>query len=426
MNFIDNSSVTVVAGKGGNGRTSFRHEKFVDRGGPDGGDGGDGGSVIFVASRNQDTLMSFRYQKELRAENGQDGDKKKKHGRRGKNLLIPVPVGTMVYENEAIIADLTRDGQEYVIAKGGRGGFGNAHFISSVRQAPNFSEPGEEGELRELQLELKLIADVGLVGLPNAGKSTLISVVSNAKPAIADYPFTTLTPNLGVVDITGSGSMLLADIPGLIEGAADGRGLGDEFLKHVERTAVLLHLVDVRSGTVAEDYTVIQNELKNYAVDLSQKPQIVVIAKIDTVLPEDVEAAAKKLRKVVPKGVDILQISSQAHQNTQELMYKTHALVKQEREKQMKITEEESASKDELPVLTIPSETSWKVEKEKNGYRVSGPGIDRFSTRTDFSNEESLQRLRSIMRKKGILHELNRQGASPEDTITLKSGSFEL
>ena len=425
MNFIDSSNVTVVAGKGGNGRTSFRHEKFIDRGGPDGGDGGNGGSVIFVASRNQDTLMSFRYQRELRAENGQDGDKKKKHGRRGKDLLVPVPVGTVVYQDGEIIADLTKDGQEQVIARGGRGGFGNAHFISSVRQAPKFAEPGEDGEEKELQLELKLIADVGLVGLPNAGKSTLISVVSNAKPAIADYPFTTLTPNLGVVDIKESGSMLLADIPGLIEGAAEGKGLGDEFLKHVERTAVLLHLIDVRSEDIVGDYTVIQNELQNYAVDLSVKPQIVVVSKIDTVLPEEAEAAVKKLQKALPKGTEMFQVSSQAHRNTKELMYATHKLVKAERAAQEKLTEENQASQNELPVLTISMETGWTVEKTKQGYKVSGPEIDRFSVRTDFSNDESIQRLRAIMRKKGILHDLNRKGASPDDTIILKTGSFE-
>ncbi len=416
----------MAAGSGGNGRTSFRQEKFVDRGGPDGGDGGDGGSVVFVASRNQDTLMSFRYQKELRAEDGQDGDKKKKHGRRGKSLEVPVPVGTVVYEGEVIIADLTEDGQQFVVAQGGRGGFGNAHFVSSVRQAPKFAEPGEDGEEKDLQLELKLIADVGLVGLPNAGKSTLISVVSNAKPAIADYPFTTLTPNLGVVDVKGAGSMLLADIPGLIEGAAEGRGLGDAFLKHVERTAVLLHLIDVNSIHIAEDYQVIQNELKNYAIDLSDKPQLVVLTKIDTVLPEMVEEAAKALKKALPKGAKLYQISSQAHQGTTELMYDTYKLVKQERANQAKLTEENSPSQNEIPVLTISTDTGWKVEKTPQGYVVSGPEIDRFSVRTDFGNHESIQRLRAIMRKKGILHELNRQGASPEDPITLKSGTFEL
>ena len=426
MNFIDSAQVVVSAGSGGNGRTSFRKEKFVDRGGPDGGDGGNGGSVIFVASRNQDTLMSFRYQKELRAEDGQDGDKKKKHGRRGKDLEVPVPVGTVVYEGENIIADLTEDGQQTVIAKGGRGGFGNAHFVSSVRQAPKFAEPGDDGEEKELQLELKLIADVGLVGLPNAGKSTLISVVSNAKPAIADYPFTTLTPNLGVVDVKGSGSMLLADIPGLIEGAADGKGLGDAFLKHVERTAILLHLVDVNSANITKDYKVIQKELKNYAIDLSHKPQLVILTKIDTVLPEMVEDASKALKKVLPKGAKLYQISSQAHQGTTELMYDTYKLVKVERANQAKLTEAETSNADELPVLTIATDIGWKVEKVKDGYKVYGPDIDRFSTRTDFTNDESVQRLRSIMRKKGILHELNRQGASPEDTITLKSGSFEL
>lgn len=426
MNFIDSANVTVIAGDGGNGRVSFRHEKFIDRGGPDGGNGGDGGSVVFVASRNQNTLMAFRFQKERKAENGQAGDKQKKHGRRGKNLIVPVPVGTVVIFEGEEIADLKQDGQEFVAAKGGRGGFGNAHFISSVRQAPNFSEPGEDGEEKDLQLELKLIADVGLVGLPNAGKSTLISVVSNAKPAIADYPFTTLTPNLGVVDVKGSGSMLLADIPGLIEGASQGKGLGDEFLKHVERTAVLIHLVDVASEDVAADYATIQKELAEYTVDLSTKPQIVVLSKIDTVLPEQAAEARKKLQKELSKKATVLEISSQAHKNTQELIYQTFALVQAERENQAKLLEAERPDGDELPVLELQQEKGWEVKKTKHGFRVFGPGIDKFSVRTDFTNEESIQRLRSIMRKQGILHDLVRKGAEPGTLITLKSGTFEL
>jgi GTP-binding protein len=229
MKFIDQVRVRVAAGDGGAGRMSFRQEKFVDRGGPDGGDGGNGGSVVLVASRNQNTLVAFRFHKELVAERGENGGKTGKHGRRGKDLIVPVPVGTVVTHDGIEIADLTVDEQQFVVATGGRGGFGNAHFVSSVRQAPHFAEPGGEGDIKDVTLELKLIADVGLIGLPNAGKSTFLSVVSNARPKVADYPFTTLTPNLGVVDITNTDSILIADIPGLIEGAAEGKGLGDEF-----------------------------------------------------------------------------------------------------------------------------------------------------------------------------------------------------
>src|SRR6201996_2861036 len=310
MKFIDHVVIQALAGDGGDGRTSFRHEKYVDKGGPDGGDGGNGGDVIMQASRNQNTLVSFRYHRELVAEAGGDGDKVRRHGRSGKDLYVEVPVGTIVTNAEGLtLADLTEDGQEAIVAHGCRGGFGNAHFISSARQAPKFAEKGEAGEEQELTLELKLIADVGLVGLPNAGKSTLLSVISNARAEIADYPFTTLTPNLGVVDIDRETSLLFADIPGLIEGAAEGKGLGDEFLRHVERTAVLLHLVDVTSDDVVADYTTIQNELETYRSNLAKKEQIVVFSKIDLLLPEELAMKRAAMEKVLPKGTELFAIS---------------------------------------------------------------------------------------------------------------------
>lgn len=426
MKFIDTAVVRVVAGKGGNGRVSFRHEKFVDRGGPDGGDGGNGGSVVFVASRNQNTLMNFRYHKELAAEPGGDGSKTKRHGRSGKDLIVPVPVGTVVYDGEQELVDLSQDEQEFIVAAGGRGGFGNAHFISSVRQAPKFAEPGGDGEERDLRLELKLIADVGLVGLPNAGKSTFLSVVSNARPEIADYPFTTLTPNLGMADIKDTGSLLIADIPGLIEGAAEGKGLGDEFLRHVERTAVLLHLVDATSNDIVTDYRTIEHEVASYADSLASKPRIVVLTKIDLSLPELVEEARILLQGVVPKGTKIFAISSQAHSGVRELLYETYRLVQSERSRQEELAAAERPD-DGLPVLTLPNEDRWTVEKVSKGvFRVSGAKIDSFAARTDFTNDESVARLKSIMRKHGILHELTRSGAQPEDTIQLKTGQIDL
>jgi len=424
MKFVDTAEVRVVAGDGGNGRTSFRHEKFVDRGGPDGGDGGDGGSIIFIASRNSNTLMDFRYHKELTAETGGNGGKTRKHGRSGKDLRIKVPVGTIVYEADEQLVDLSEDGQEFTAAQGGRGGFGNAHFVSSVRQAPKFAEPGEPGDAHDLRLELKLIADVGLVGLPNAGKSTFLSVVSNARPEIADYPFTTLTPNLGVADIKDVGSLLFADIPGLIEGAAEGKGLGDEFLRHVERTAVLLHLVDVTSDDVITDYKTIENELAEYSPELAKRAKIIVLTKTDLSLPEFVKEAEKNLRKVVPKGTLLVAISSQAHQGLQELLYKTYELVRQERA--AAIEENESNADEGLPVLSLPETTPWTIEKEGNTFVVRGSKIDAFSRRTDFTNEESIARLRDVMRKMGILHELSRRGAGAGAKIELVSGEIEL
>lgn len=421
MKFIDQATVIVRAGNGGNGRVSYRHEKYVDKGGPDGGDGGNGGNVIFVASRNQDTLVSFRYQKELVAESGMAGGKTRKHGRSGKDLRVQLPVGTQVLDGDTVVADLTHDGQEAVIAAGGRGGFGNAHFLSSTRQAPNFAENGEEGEVKELRLELKLIADVGVVGLPNAGKSTLLSVISNARPEIADYPFTTITPNLGVVDIDEHSSLLFADIPGLIEGAAEGKGLGDEFLRHVERTAVLLHLIDAGSEDVVADYRTIQHELGTYRVNLAAKPQIVAISKIDTVLPEQVEEQKTVLQKALPKGTPLFAFSSQAHQNLKELLYDVGKAVKTERARAAEEVPEEA----NIPVLKLKDNQIWRVSKTGDAFLVTGNKIEKFAARTNFDNEEGLQRLKSIMRKQGITHELVRQGIKSGDTVRVGGKSFE-
>jgi GTP-binding protein len=422
MKFIDHVTVTVQAGDGGNGRTSFRHEKYVDKGGPDGGDGGNGGDVIFRASRNQNTLVSFRYHRELVAQSGGAGDKVRRHGKNGKDLYIEVPVGTVVTNAEGLtLTDLTEDGQEAVVAQGGRGGFGNAHFLSSVRQAPNFAEKGEAGELAELTLELKLIADVGLVGLPNAGKSTLLSVVSNARPEIADYPFTTLTPNLGVVDVNKESSLLFADIPGLIEGAAEGKGLGDEFLRHVERTAVLLHLVDVTSEDVVADYEIIQNELKTYRQNLAEKQQIVVLSKIDLILPEELAEKRAAFEKILPKDSQLFAISSQAHENLQPMLYAILATVVAERKRQAVEIPEEKL----VPVLRLKDQSSWRVSREGDVFMVSGSKIERFAVRTDFSNDEGVRRLRVIMRKQGIMHELVKQGIVPGNTVRIGGGSFE-
>lgn len=422
MKFIDHVTVTVQAGDGGNGKLSFRHEKYVDKGGPDGGDGGNGGDVVFVASRNQNTLVSFRYHRELAAQPGGSGDKVRKHGRNGKDLLVNVPVGTVVTNADGLVmVDLTEDGQRAVVAAGGRGGFGNAHFLSSVRQAPKFAEKGEAGEVRELTLELKLIADVGLVGLPNAGKSTLLSVVSNAKPEIADYPFTTLTPNLGVVDVDRESSLLFADIPGLIEGAAMGKGLGDEFLRHVERTAVLLHLIDASSDDVVADYQTIQNELETYRTNLAKKQQIVVLTKIDLVLADELEAKQKALKTCLPVDITLLSISSQAHENLKQLLYAVRTTVDAERKRQA----EEAPAQKQVPVLRLKDQSSWRVTREGDVFTISGSKIERFAVRTDYTNEEAVQRLRVIMRKQGIMHELSRQGVRPGNVVRVAGGSFE-
>lgn len=424
MSFIDKATVTVKAGDGGAGIVSFRHEKFVDRGGPDGGDGGNGGDVVFVASRNQNTLANFRYQRELKAPDGQSGGKTRKHGRSGLDLEVPVPVGTVVYNEEGlVVADLAVDGQRAIIAKGGQGGFGNAHFISSVRQAPRIAEKGEDGQTYAAQLELKMIADVGLVGMPNAGKSTLLSVISNATPEIANYPFTTLKPNLGVAMVDGKDGLLFADIPGLIEGAAEGKGLGDEFLRHVERTAVLMHLVDAYQDDVAGAYKTIQNELKAYKIDLSTKPQIVVLTKIESLDDEIVADRLADLKKVAPKGTLLFAISAQAHVGLNQLLHATNDLVAKER---ARVVETEEAEAAQLPRLTITNDQlAWNIQKTGDYFMVTGRKIEKFAARTDFDNEDGIQRLRDIMKKMGIMHALVRQGINPGEFIQIsRYGKF--
>lgn len=422
--FVDKVKVIVKAGDGGNGAVSFRQEKFVDKGGPDGGDGGDGGSIIFEASRNQNTLASFRFQKRLDAEAGEAGSKRRRHGKNGKDMVVKVPVGTVISdESGEVFADLDKDHLRAIIARGGKGGFGNAHFTSSTRQTPRVAEKGEPGEELTLAMELKMIADVGIIGLPNAGKSTFLSVVSNARPEIANYPFTTLTPNLGVVDVDGE-SMLLADIPGLIEGASQGKGLGDDFLRHVERTKVLLHLIDSYQDDVAGAYQTIQDELKAYKVDLSDRPQLVVLSKTDGLDEEILADHSAQLRKVVPKDVAIMTLSSVSKTGVQEVLRVLRSVVDVQR-KQAAEAAEETDNTEALPVLTIQRDDGWKVKKTDKGYEVTGRKIERFATRTDFENFHAVQRLRDIMKKMGIIHGLRREGIEPGDMITVAGHSFE-
>lgn len=413
--FVDTVQVTVHAGDGGNGIVSFRHEKFIDRGGPNGGDGGNGGDVIFVASRNQNTLASFRYQKLLQAEAGKNGQQSNKHGKNGKDLFVAVPIGTVVVDEEGQdIIDLKEDGQQAVAAQGGKGGFGNAHFSSSVRQAPRVAEKGEPGEEKTITLELRLIADVGLVGLPNAGKSTLLSVISNAKPEIADYPFTTIRPNLGVVDVDKQTTLLFADIPGLISGASAGKGLGDAFLRHIERTSVLVHLVDAYSKDIVEAYKTIMAELKAYKIDLSTRPQVVVLTKIEGLDKPTINELLSRLQPHVPAETPLLAISAQAHIGLKELLYEIKALVAVRRVEQ---AQQEAAT---IPVIGVKENPdSWRVEKTKKGFLVTGRKIERFAIRTDLSDFHGQQRLRDIMKKMGIMAELRRQGIELEQPIQI-------
>lgn len=415
MSFVDRVQVVLKAGDGGNGIVSFRREKFIDKGGPDGGDGGNGGDIILIASRNQNTLAAFRYQKLVKAGSGKPGTERKRHGKSAQSLEVPVPVGTVVVIDEQILADLTKDGQRVVIAKGGKGGFGNAHFKSSTRQAPRVAEKGEKGQQIDGILELKMIADVGIVGLPNAGKSTLLSVISNAKPEIANYPFTTLTPNLGVVDIDKYTSLLFADIPGLIEGASQGKGLGDEFLRHVERTSLLVHLIDAYTQDIEAAYKTIMKELKDYKIDLSQWPQIVALTKIEGTPKKQLDKQLKNLKKIVPRGTPVLAISSLSGEGVKQLL----RLVQKSLEK-VKSRAGKAAQTLDLPVIGLRGDDeSWQVAKTGNKFLVTGKKIERFASRTDFNDYYGEQRLRDIMLKMGIMNELERRGIEPDQKITI-------
>ncbi len=409
--FVDSAQVTVQAGDGGNGIVSFRRERYISKGGPDGGDGGNGGNVVFVASWNENTLANFRYQKELKAEDGKAGSSAKQHGKAGSDLVVKVPVGTLVTIGGNIVADLSEDGQTQVISKGGKGGFGNAHFTSSTRQSPKIAEKGEKGDIHEATLELKIIADVGLVGLPNAGKSTLLSKISSAKPKIADYPFTTLNPHLGVVKVEKGVELLFADIPGLIEGASEGKGLGDDFLRHVERTKVLFHLVDAYSNDVASDYKTIENELKNYKSDLSKKPQIVVLTKIEGLDNEIVADQMAQLKKVVGKK-PTFAISALSSEGVQTLLYEALKIVSAKR-----IIEAEE-KENEIPIITIKvDENEFAVKIDGDKVNVRGVKIERFASRTDFESEEAVARLRDIMTKMGITRYFEKNKVEPGSKV---------
>lgn len=480
--FVDTAKVKLKAGKGGDGAVSFRHEIYIPKGGPDGGDGGRGGSIIFRADKDTNTLINFRFNPELSAENGKNGSGQRSAGRSGKNLIVEVPIGTIVRRDGKVLADLTHDQEEAVIAKGGDGGFGNAHFKSSTRQTPMVAEVGEPGDEFEATLELRLIADVGLVGLPNAGKSTFLSRVSNARPEIADYPFTTLTPQLGVATVDDQ-DLLIADIPGLIEGAADGKGLGHDFLRHVDRTAVLLHLVDVYNDDAGAAYEIIHGELERYS-DLKDRPEIVALTKCEGVDDEIIEMQRESIRAKLPKNRDktpILAISSQSGLGLTEVLRALNLVktaVKSQKqvgksqemaEKPSNGSQEGQNAKDgegisssekttleglemgqnsagvdqktterELPVIKLGPEQlskAWKVEKieerAENGEKitkfvVTGQKIEKFARRTDLENYASVNRLRDILKKMGIRAELTSQGAVADSIISIAGKEFTL
>ena len=453
--FCDVAKVSLKAGKGGDGAVSFRHEIYINKGGPDGGNGGKGGSIIFKADKDTNTLIDFRYNPILVAENGGNGSGTRSAGRAGKNLIVEVPIGTVVKRDGHVIADLTRDKEEAVIAKGGDGGFGNAHFKSSVRQTPVIAEVGEPGEEFEAELELKLLADVGLVGLPNAGKSTFLSVVSNAKPEIADYPFTTLTPNLGVATIDRH-DFLIADIPGLIEGAAEGKGLGHDFLRHVDRTAVLLHLIDIYNNDAKKAYQIVRRELDKYS-DLKDRPEIIALTKCEGVDEEIIEMQSQAIREinqnayiysisaVSNQGIDDLlralwqeiKLSKSKILERQSLTIDTKNIISDQKNQVISLKKttsneenEPQVKQDKLPVISLGREklkNTWSVSLDEDGvYHVTGEKIEKFARRTDMSNYASINRLRDILKKLGIRAELTNQGATQDSIIEIAGKTFTL
>lgn len=422
--FIDIAKIHVKAGNGGHGAVAFRREKFEPSGGPAGGDGGHGGNVIMKVDEGLKTLMDFKYRRHYKAQPGEDGRNKKQYGKAGDDLILRVPPGTVVKDAETgiVIADLMFHGQEVVIARGGRGGKGNAKFATSVRQAPRFAEGGTPGEENEIILELKLIADVGLIGFPNVGKSTLLSVITDAKPKIANYHFTTLTPNLGVVQVDAGDSFVIADIPGLIEGASEGVGLGHEFLRHIERTKILVHLVDVSAQDgrdPVEDFHKINEELKKYSEKLSEKPQLVVANKMD--IPGSEEEYARLEKEVKEYGYEIMPISAATKKGIRELEYKILELVKT-----YESTEELHEEVDASVVYKLKEKDKEViVRKEDNVYYVEGYPIEKLISSVNFEDMDSVRYFQEVIRKKGIIEELKALGIEEEDTVNICGYEFE-
>ena len=420
--FIDTAKILVKSGNGGNGCISFRREKYVAMGGPNGGDGGNGGSVILVADRNLTTLLDFTYRRKYVADNGEDGGNSKCFGKKGEDLYIKVPIGTVVKDVETgkTMVDLAKEGDSYVVARGGKGGKGNYHFATPTRQAPNFAEPGMPGEERMINLEIKLLADVGLIGFPNVGKSTLLSMVSKAKPKIANYHFTTLKPNLGVVKIEGANAFVMADIPGIIEGASEGVGLGLDFLRHIERTRLLVHVVDI-SGVEGrdpiEDFKKINEELKNYSVKLWDRPQIVVANKIDMLYDEEVFETFKK--EVNKLGFDkVFKISAATRDGVDDLIKEVTRQLSMIPITEMEIPEEERFMPEE-------KRFTYTIRVEDGVYVVEGSFVDRLLKSVNVNDPDSLRYFHKVLRNKGILDELKEMGIQDEDTVRLNDFEFD-
>lgn len=422
--FADRARIIIKSGKGGDGHVSFRREKFVPNGGPDGGDGGKGGDIIFEVDEGLNTLTDYRHRRKFAAQAGEEGGKKNCHGKNGADLILKVPEGTVIKDAESgkVIADMSGDNKRQIILTGGRGGLGNQHYATSTMQAPKYAQPGGESIEIEVQLELKVIADVGLVGFPNVGKSTFLSRVTNAKPKIANYHFTTLNPNLGVVDLDGNG-FVIADIPGLIEGASEGIGLGHEFLRHIERTKVIIHMVDgasVEGRDPLEDIKSINKELEAYDPAILEKPQVIAANKMDVCMEGSEEIIEKLRKEFEPKGIEVFSISAVSGQGVKELLYHVQELLKT-------CPEEVTVYEPEFdPALRFFSEEPFTVEVNEEGeYVVEGPRIEKMLGYTNIDSEKGFLFFQRFLKEQGILKQLEELGIEEGDTVRMYGLMFD-
>ncbi len=430
--FLDEVKIFVRSGDGGNGLVAFRREKYVPKGGPAGGDGGRGANVVFIVDEGLRTFMDYRYQKKFVAPNGENGMSKGMHGRKSKDLYLKVPPGTVIRDTDTgeVLADLVEHEQEVVVARGGRGGRGNCRFATPSNPAPEIAENGEPGEERNLTLELKLMADVGLVGFPSVGKSTLLSITSKAKPKIADYHFTTLAPNLGVVETKDHRSFVMADLPGLIEGASHGVGLGHQFLRHIERTKVIVHVVDMSATDGRdpyEDYKIINQELAEYNMRLLERPQVVVANKMDIPVASDNLKEFKKRLENDGEEVEIVEISAFTRSNIDNLLYKVSDILDNTDPNMLyELDTEEESMENRVLYKHKPKDETFKITRDDTGaYVVSGPGIERAFLMTDFNRDASVRRFAQQMRSMGVDDALRDRGCKNGDTVKILKGEFE-
>lgn len=426
--FADRARIFVKSGKGGDGHVSFRREKYVPNGGPDGGDGGDGGSVYFVVDEGLNTLTDFRNVRKYAAGNGENGNKRNCSGKKGEDIFIKVPEGTVVREFESgkVITDMSGDNRRFLLLSGGKGGNGNQHYATSTMQAPKYAQPGQPAQELELLLELKVIADVGLVGFPNVGKSTLLSKVTNARPKIANYHFTTLNPNLGVVDLEDAKGFVIADIPGLIEGASEGAGLGHEFLRHIERTKLILHIVDAASTEgrdPVEDIYAINKELEAYNTEIAKRPQIIAANKIDMIYEKDDDPVEKLKAEFEPQGIPVYAISAVSGQGVRELLYAVNNRLGEMEDSRPLTFEQEFFPEFHFDIDKEPFTVVY--DEEADEYVVEGPRIEKMLSYTNLESEKGFKFFQDFMRKQGILEQLEALGIEEGSTVRMYGLSFD-